>query len=310
MMQAFGVRPQSTRLAILGICLACGTSGVQAGVEMVRAGGVVWLSGGAAAAGAQQRLGHVNLQPASGHLPARQNANLVNAARLPSGAASGTSDLAVPHPRDTAVDAPAVPFIGVPGALAVFGHGATTGFSDKPRPLSDVAPVLPVVEQAAEDHRLDPALLLAVIHAESGFNPLAVSPKGAVGLMQLMPTTARRYGTADLRDPRQNIRAGAAHLRYLLGRYGDVSLALAAYNAGEGAVERYGMRIPPYAETQEYVPRVLSLYRRYQQRDQASRPREGLARKALIEWPAAPHTGTGDAPPVARNLRAYAASLN
>ena len=303
MMKGFGVRPHSTGLVILGICFAWGTSGAMADVETVRAGGVVWLSGGATNAGTQQGAGRVNLQPSSAQLHKRQNMGAL------AGAASSVSDLAALQPRDAAADTPAVPFIGAPGALATFGHGATPRLTDRPRPLSDMAPVLPVVEQAAEDHRLDPALLLAVIHAESVFNPLAVSPKGAVGLMQLMPTTASRYGTGDLRDPRQNIQAGAAHLRYLLGRYGDVSLALAAYNAGEGAVERYGMRIPPYAETQDYVPRVLSLYRRYQQRDEASQPRERLARKVFIEWPAAPRTGTSDNRPSARNLRSYAASL-
>ncbi|QET03831.1 lytic transglycosylase domain-containing protein [Cupriavidus pauculus] len=126
--------------------------------------------------------------------------------------------------------------------------------------------VLPFVTQAASDNRLDPALLLAVIHAESGFNPAALSPKGAVGLMQLMPATAGRYGEPDPRDPARNVRAGAAHLRYLIGRYGDLPLALAAYNAGEGAVERHGLQIPPYAETQQYVPRVMALYRGYQAR--------------------------------------------
>jgi len=293
MMKAFGVPPHSISLVILGICLACGTSAAQAGVETVRAGGVVWLRGGATAADTQQRPERVNLQPSSGHLHNRQNTS------VPAGTASGTSDLSVLQPRDPATDTPAVPFIGVPGALATFGHGATRGFGDRPRPLSDMAPVLPVVEQAAEEHRIDPALLLAVIHAESGFNPQALSPKGAVGLMQLMPTTASRYGTGDLRDPRRNIQAGAAHLRYLLGRYGDVSLALAAYNAGEGAVERYGMRIPPYTETQDYVPRVLSLYRRYQQRTDNNQTGGALARQEhvrqvrsmLTTWPLASRNG-------------------
>ena len=230
--------------------------------------------------------------------------------RLPAGAASGKSDLTALQPRDADNDTPPVPFIGIPGAPVAFDHRAARDISNRSRPWSHIAHVLPVVEQAAEDHSLDPALLLAVIHAESGFNPRALSLKGAVGLMQLMPTTASRYGAGDLRDPRRNIQAGAAHLHYLLGRYGDLSLALAAYNAGEGAVERYGMRIPPYAETQDYVPRVLSLYRRYQQRDEKSPSHERPARKVLIEWPAAPRPGAGDARPAARNLRSYDASLH
>ncbi|MCO5396857.1 lytic transglycosylase domain-containing protein [Ralstonia soli] len=310
MIKAFAVPPRFTGLAVLGICLACGTSGVQAGVETVRAGGVLWLSGGASTAGTSQGLGRANLQPSSGALYKRPNTRPINDASMAAGAASGTSELAVAQPHDAAGEAPAVPFIGLPGSLVAFRRGATPGLGDRPRSLSDMAPVLPVVEQAAEDNRLDPALLLAVIHAESGFNPQALSPKGAIGLMQLMPTTASRYGNGDLRDPRRNVQAGAAHLRYLLGRYGDISLALAAYNAGEGAVERHGMRIPPYAETQDYVPRVLSLYRRYQQRDEASPSHERAARKVRTEWLTAPHPGASDAPPAARNLRTYAASLH
>ncbi|WP_232446189.1 lytic transglycosylase domain-containing protein [Burkholderia ubonensis] len=310
MIKAFAAAPRFTGLAILGICLAYGTSGVRAGVETVRAGGVLWLSGGASTAGTPHGLGRANLQPSPSPFRKRPNTRPINDTSMAADAAGGTSELAMAPPRDAAAEAPAVPFIGPPGALVAFGRGATFGLGDRPRVLSDMAPVLPVVEQAAEDNRLDPALLLAVIHAESGFNPQALSPKGAVGLMQLMPTTASRYGNGDLRDPRRNVQAGAAHLRYLLGRYGDVSLALAAYNAGEGAVERHGMRIPPYAETQDYVPRVLSLYRRYQQRDEASPSHERTARKARIEWPMAPHPRASDPCPAARNLRAYAASLH
>jgi len=97
---------------------------------------------------------------------------------------------------------------------------------------------------------------------ESGFNSNAVSKRGAVGLMQLMPATASRFGVFDLYDPRQNVRAGAQYLKFLIDRFGqDVKLALAAYNAGEEAVDRSGGRIPPYAETQAYVPKVLAVYR-------------------------------------------------
>lgn len=170
------------------------------------------------------------------------------------------------HDGDDAGDtlAAAVPFVGLPGALGLRGLFAAT--APAPRTGDMLRTVLPFVTQAASDNRLDPALLLAVIHAESGFNPAALSPKGAVGLMQLMPATAGRYGEPDPRDPARNVRAGAAHLRYLIARYGDLALALAAYNAGEGAVERHGLQIPPYAETQQYVPRVMALYRGYQAR--------------------------------------------
>jgi soluble lytic murein transglycosylase-like protein len=100
------------------------------------------------------------------------------------------------------------------------------------------------------------------MHQESSFKSRAISPKGARGLMQLMPGTAARFGVRNIFDPQQNIEAGTRYLRFLLDRFeGDLKLALAGYNAGEGAVDKYGWRIPPYAETQEYVRRIS---RRYQ----------------------------------------------
>jgi soluble lytic murein transglycosylase-like protein len=120
----------------------------------------------------------------------------------------------------------------------------------------------PIIETAAADHEVNPDLLRAVIVVESGFDAQARSPKGAVGLMQLMPATARAYGAEDLADPRQNVEAGTRFLRDLLDRYDeDLELVLAAYNAGEPAVERHGRRIPPFAETRQYVPKVLRVYR-------------------------------------------------
>lgn len=121
-----------------------------------------------------------------------------------------------------------------------------------------------LISATAQSYGLDDALLHAVILAESRFDPGAVSKKGAVGLMQLMPETAARYGVVDAYDPAQNLDGGARYLRDLLGMFGhDLSLALAAYNAGEKAVLRYGNRIPPIRETMNYVPRVLGFYRRY-----------------------------------------------
>jgi soluble lytic murein transglycosylase-like protein len=117
------------------------------------------------------------------------------------------------------------------------------------------------VEEAARISKIDARLLHAVIAAESAYNPHAQSNKGAVGMMQLMPATARRYGVTDSRDARQNIGAGARYLADLLQLFhNDISLALAAYNAGENAVLRYGSKVPPYAETLAYVPRVLGIY--------------------------------------------------
>ncbi|MBI1425270.1 MAG: transglycosylase SLT domain-containing protein [Gammaproteobacteria bacterium] len=121
-----------------------------------------------------------------------------------------------------------------------------------------------VLKKAAREQNLDRALLQAIIAVESNFDPQAVSSRGAVGLMQLMPATAQRYGVTDRYDPEENIQGGARYLRDLLQRYNDnLPLVLAAYNAGEDAVDRYGNRIPPYAETRRYVPQVMSLYRHY-----------------------------------------------
>src|SRR5712691_206124 len=114
---------------------------------------------------------------------------------------------------------------------------------------------------SATNNGVDPLLLYSIMHQESSFKSHAVSPKGARGLMQLMPFTAMRYGVTNIFDPRQNIEGGARYLRFLLDHFdGDVNLALAGYNAGEGAVERYGWSIPPYSETQEYVRRISRRY--------------------------------------------------
>ena len=120
------------------------------------------------------------------------------------------------------------------------------------------------IQDAAKATRLDAALIHAVISAESGYNPFARSRKGAAGLMQLMPETAKRYGVKNRLDPAQNISGGARYLRDLIRMFNnDVQLAVAAYNAGESAVVRAGNRIPPYQETMTYVPRVMSYYRKY-----------------------------------------------
>ena len=120
------------------------------------------------------------------------------------------------------------------------------------------------IQDAARATRLEPALIHAVISAESGYNPFARSRKGAAGLMQLMPDTAKRYGVKNRLDPAQNIGGGARYLRDLIRIFkNDLQLAIAAYNAGENAVLRAGNRIPPYQETMTYVPRVMSYYRKY-----------------------------------------------
>ena len=121
-----------------------------------------------------------------------------------------------------------------------------------------------LIHEASAQTGVRPELLHAMVTAESDYNPEAVSPKGALGLMQLMPETARRYGVAAWNDPAQNLSGGARHLAYLLERFDqNLKLAVAAYNAGEQAVIRHGYRVPPYKETQLYVQKVASLYERF-----------------------------------------------
>ncbi|WP_045224168.1 lytic transglycosylase domain-containing protein [Methyloterricola oryzae] len=120
----------------------------------------------------------------------------------------------------------------------------------------------PLIEETADRYDLDPALLHAVIRAESAYNPGAVSNKGAAGLMQLMPATAERFGVRDRFDPAENIEGGARYLSELLDMFSDVRLAVAAYNSGENTVKKFGYQIPPIAETQDYVAKVLNYYRR------------------------------------------------
>ena len=121
----------------------------------------------------------------------------------------------------------------------------------------------PIINTAAAKHSLDPRLLHAVIRAESAYNPNAVSHKGAVGLMQLMPQTAKRFGVKDRENPTENINGGARYLSELLKMFeSDIKLAVAAYNAGEHNVIKYGNKIPPFNETRHYVAKVMKFYGR------------------------------------------------
>ena len=136
------------------------------------------------------------------------------------------------------------------------------------------SPFAEEIVAAANSYGLEPALLHAVITVESNHNPAAVSPKGAQGLMQLMPGTSQRFGVADPWHPEQNIRGGAQYLAELLTMFDqDLTLALAAYNAGEKAVMRYGRKVPPYPETRSYVTRVMAIYdRQTGQKPASTRP--------------------------------------
>lgn len=160
----------------------------------------------------------------------------------------------VPHDRRYRL---VVPERGDPGPPPAAGGRAFGALPMGQRPYHDL------VLQAGSATGIDAALLHAVIAVESGYNQGAVSAKGASGLMQLLPATARRYGIRKLFDPAENIRGGARYLKDLLALFdNDLELALAAYNAGENAVLRAGRRLPPYAETRRYVPLVLAHYNR------------------------------------------------
>jgi soluble lytic murein transglycosylase-like protein len=201
--------------------------------------------------------------------------------------------------------------------------------ADRLRAFFEVSPdykaVRPTLKRMAQQYQLDEYLLQALIATESGFDADAVSPKGAIGLMQLMPDTARRFGvkgsrsepvTELLRRPAINLRAGSRYLRHLLDRYqGDLTLALAAYNAGEGAVQRAGRQVPPYRETENYVQTVQQLYALLlppESVQAAARQRRGEPALASTTTPATPATtlrpsgltpgqipGRGNLPPVA-----------
>ena len=139
------------------------------------------------------------------------------------------------------------------------GRLVRTVVRERPAAALPAASVSEAVDRIAQENQLSPQLVHSVIQVESNYNPDAVSPKGAQGLMQLIPSTARRFGVANVFDPADNIQGGARYLKHLLDLYkGDEALALAAYNAGEGAVSRYG-GVPPFPETQNYVARVRQL---------------------------------------------------
>lgn len=134
-------------------------------------------------------------------------------------------------------------------------------FEPLPEPLSPTTPYHDIIRAAAEQYGVDADLIHCVIAVESNFNPKAISPRNARGLMQLLPSTATRMGVKNIFDPKENVDGGTRYLRDMLSRYhNDVTLALAAYNAGPEKVQRYGNRVPPFVETQNYIRRIALGY--------------------------------------------------
>ena len=155
-------------------------------------------------------------------------------------------------------------------------------FAPPPEPLSPNTPFHDIIRAAAERNGVDADLIHCVIAIESNFNPKAVSPKNARGLMQLLPQTAAQLGVRDVFDPRENVEAGTRYLKDMLARYhNDLTLALAAYNAGPERVEQYGRRVPPYPETVKYVQKISRSYAHFksgaaQNKPQSAAKVEGL----------------------------------
>jgi soluble lytic murein transglycosylase-like protein len=196
----------------------------------------------------------------------------------------------IPEPQVQLVVAPRIiePLLSEPRSISA--SGLVAPMPQRPQPRLGRVPAPPerireIIEEKSRLHGLDPLLVHSVIRAESNYNPYAISPKGAEGLMQLIPSTARQYGVSNAFDPEQNIEGGIRYLKYLQTLFSDERLVLAAYNAGEGAVAKYGW-IPPYAETQDYVYKVGRYY--------------GMARReqAPIQPLVAPLTKTAPLPPV------------
>jgi soluble lytic murein transglycosylase-like protein len=186
---------------------------------------------------------------------------------------SFTDENGVMHFSNVPTDERYVP-IGRPNAAV---KNPLAGLSNSPPKPSTRTQYVGIIEEVARTHGLESALIHAVVSVESAYRVTAVSKKGAGGLMQLMPETAQRYGVADRFDPVQNLHGGARYLSDLLKMFnGDMRLTLAAYNAGENNVIKYGNQIPPFQETRAYVPKVMELYRKYQTSLKLASSRRGV----------------------------------
>ena len=191
------------------------------------------------------------LFPAAGSNAAESSAATPYRLQLSAGTgpAAKPTEIREPYHADPGYRLPTAPRPAVPAATAVAA-------------ASEIKPFAEEVSIAARDAGVEPALVHAVIEVESAYRANAVSPKGALGLMQVMPATAQRYGISNAAEVRGNLLAGTRHLRTLIDIFGDrLDLVLAAYNAGEGAVRKYNNAIPPYAETRNYVPAVMRKYK-------------------------------------------------
>jgi soluble lytic murein transglycosylase-like protein len=195
--------------------------------------------------------GGVRVETARPPAPARRQGKLKLTARSVPAAAA----VKFAAPSLTAAFRPAATSAAPAPSLPMAAGGALDGFS------TGDANVDRYIVDSATRHGVDPVLIYSIMHRESSFKRFALSPKGARGLMQLMPATAARFGVSNIFDPQQNIDAGTRYVRFLLNMFdGDVRLTLAGYNAGEGAVLKYGRSVPPYRETQEYVRRISERY--------------------------------------------------
>ena len=200
-----------------------------------------------------------NPKPSSQERHSRSTINAPSTETRPSAPATPDEDLTPVADRIPVSEKPKRVIEKLPPAVPSTADTAATGSFVKP-PAEPADPIDRIVQEAAQRHKVDPALVKAVIATESGGNPQAVSHKGAVGLMQLIPDTAERFGVGNAFDPAQNVEGGTTYLKWLLDRYhGDLSKTLAAYNAGEGAVDQY-RGIPRYRETQQYVRKVTQAY--------------------------------------------------
>jgi soluble lytic murein transglycosylase-like protein len=167
-------------------------------------------------------------------------------------------------------------------------HVVSSGAVPEPSAPAAPAGIGEAVERIAREQSLPPQLIHSVIKVESNYNPYAVSSKGALGLMQLIPATARRFGVSDVFNPIENIQGGAKYLRYLLDLFeGDYPLAIAAYNAGEAAVARYG-GIPPYIETQNYVALVRRQLELARKAEAAKTAAQAVIKQAAVKQEDAP----------------------